>query len=115
MAVQARFLLQPHALVTYGIQRLQHVPRYVEAMKARLELLETDPDREAHANDQVREAMKIYQGLLDRLPKDRHAPPQVKDLRWQIEEFKVSLFAQQLGTARSVSLQRIRKAADKIR
>ena len=115
MAVQARFLLQPHALVTYGIQRLQHVPRYVEAMKARLELLETDPDREAHANDQVREAMKIYQGLLDRLPKDRHALPQVKDLRWQIEEFKVSLFAQQLGTARSVSLQRIRKAADKIR
>ena len=59
--------------------------------------------------------MKIYQQTVERLPSDRQASPQVKDLRWLIEELMVALFAQHLGTARSASLQRVRKAAGQIR
>ena len=115
MKKQVQLYAADHSLVTWGIQRLRHVPRYVEAMKERLTLLERDPDREAELAEELAEAMKIYQQTVERLPSARQASPQVKDLRWLIEELMVALFAQHLGTARSASLQRVRKAAGQIR
>ena len=115
MKKQVQLYAADHSLVTWGIQRLRHVPRYVEAMKERLALLERDPDREAELAEELADAMKVYQQTVDRLPSARQASPQVKDLRWLIEELMVALFAQHLGTARSASLQRVRKAASQIR
>ena len=84
-------------------------------MKSRLELMESDPGKEEMLDAQVSEAVKYLQSTLGRLPQARAASPQIKDVRWMIEELRVSLFAQHLGTTRSVSVQRIKKALDKIR
>ena len=63
--------------------------------------------------NEVREPAKIDR--LARLPKGREKTREVKDIRWMIEELRVSLFAQRLGTARPISLRRIQKAVDKLR
>ncbi|WP_313770428.1 ATP-dependent RNA helicase HrpA [Corynebacterium anserum] len=103
-----------HAVARHGVAQLKHVPRYVRAMKARLELMDSDPDREENLDALVHSALQDYQATIDRLPRNRVASPQLKEVRWMIEELRVSLFAQNLGTARSVSVPRIRKALAKI-
>lgn len=115
MRRQLEFYVGNHSVARHGVERLRHVPRYVEAMKARLELLERDPEREVVLSTEVDSAWEAYQAALQRLPRARAESQKVKEVRWMIEELRVSLFAQHLGTARSVSVQRIKKAVDKIR
>jgi ATP-dependent helicase HrpA len=55
-----------------------------------------------------------FDELRRALPPARAAAPDVADIRWLIEELRVSLFAQQLGTARPVSEQRIYRAIDSV-
>lgn len=114
MKKQLDFYLGNHAVARHGVAQLKHVPRYVAAMKARLELMETDPDKEEILDEQVRETESYLAKTIGRLPQARSASPQIKDVQWMIEELRVSLFAQHLGTVRSVSVQRIKKALDKI-
>ena len=49
-----------------------------------------------------------------RIKRDKGEVPE-EALRWMIEELRVTLFAQRLGTAHAVSLRRIQKAVDKLR
>jgi len=51
-----------------------------------------------------------YADLLDALPPLRRRSPDVVDIGWLIEELRISLFAQTVGTARSVSAKRVRAA-----
>ena len=115
MQEQLDFFAGPHAVAKNGVQAMRHVPRYVAAMQARLDMLDTDPDKEADFDDEVREAKAALDATLQRLPAARANSPQIKEVRWMIEEFRVSLFAQQLGTTRTVSIPRIKKALAKIR
>jgi ATP-dependent helicase HrpA len=55
-----------------------------------------------------------YTELLAALSPTRAAAADVRDIAWQIEEFRVSLWAQQLGTPRPVSEQRIYRAIDAV-
>jgi Domain of unknown function (DUF3418). len=55
-----------------------------------------------------------YDALVSGLPLSRRAGADVQDLRWMIEELRVSLFAQTLGTPRPVSEKRIYKAMDQL-
>lgn len=114
MRAQLDFYVADHGVARHSIDRLRHVPRYVAAMNARLELMEQDPDREADLDDEVQEALSAYEATVNRLPGSRAASPQLRDVRWLIEELRVSLFAQGLGTAQSVSVQRVKKALAKI-
>ena len=52
---------------------------------------------------------------LQRLPEGRRKSVAVRDIGWMVQELRVSLFAQRLGTARTVSPQRIKKAIDKLK
>ncbi|WCZ36682.1 ATP-dependent RNA helicase HrpB [Corynebacterium heidelbergense] len=112
---QLGFYLPQHAVARHGVGHLKHVPRYVAAVKQRLEDLEAQPDRDEDLEEQVRQAFEYYRATVDRLPSARAHSPQLKEVRWMIEELRVSLFAQNLGTTRSVSVARIRKALEKIR
>jgi ATP-dependent helicase HrpA len=62
----------------------------------------------------VRTVLRAYDELRGALPPTRATAPDVVDVRWLIEEFRVSLWAQQLGTARPVSEKRIYRALDAI-
>lgn len=115
MRGQLGFYLGPHRVAKNGVENLRHVPRYVAAMKSRLSMMESDPDREAALDDQVRECTEAIAETRKRLPAARSASPQFKDVEWLVEEFRVSLFAQNLGTSRPASAARVKKALAKIR
>jgi ATP-dependent helicase HrpA len=98
-------LVFPGMVVTIGADRLQHLPRYLDAIDARLDKLRESPGKDleklraVHALEQEHAAVVAARGLTAALD----------DVRWLIEELRVQLFAQQLGTAVPVSEKRIRE------
>ena len=87
--------------------RLEHYPRYFEAMQVRLAGVEKDPHRDAERMARVEPFWQRYLQLLE----DGHDyDNNVDTYRWLIEEYRISLFAQQLGTRVKVSTQRLEKA-----
>jgi ATP-dependent helicase HrpA len=92
-------------------ERLQHYPRYLEAMLVRLASVEEDPRRDAVRMKQVEPHWQRYLELLEQ---GRDYDEAVDEYRWLIEEFRVSIFAQQLGTRTKVSEKRIEEAWRKI-
>ncbi|MDO4686177.1 MAG: DUF3418 domain-containing protein, partial [Corynebacterium sp.] len=115
MKQQLDFLLPPQAICIHGMQRLKHLPRYLAAMAIRLENLEDNPDHDANLQDSVVQASNYLNKKLEKLPIGREKSREVKDIQWMIQELRVSLFAQRLGTAYSISVRRIEKAVDKLR
>lgn len=115
MVSQLEFLLPPQAISIHGAQRLRHLPRYLHAMMVRLEEMNRDPDRDADRQDEVNAVEEYLESRLAKLPSNRRSTREVKDIRWQIQELRVSLFSQRLGTPMPVSVPRIRKMVDKLR
>ena len=115
MRAQLDFLLPRNAITVHGMSHLRHLPRYIQAMRIRLEDMNLDPDRDADRQAEVDNAKAYLSNRLRNLPAGREKTREVKDVRWMIEELRVSLFAQRLGTAHAVSLRRIQKAVDKLR
>ena len=91
--------------------RLEEIPRYLEAAGRRLEKLPRNPARDLEA---VRLQRRSWEPVRDELLAYRRAgepPDPVRaDCRWMLEELRVSLFAQELGTPRPVSVQRFERA-----
>ncbi|AGF72672.1 ATP-dependent RNA helicase HrpA [Corynebacterium halotolerans] len=115
MTAQLAFLLPQNAVTLHGIAHLRHLPRYLQAMRIRLEEMALDPDKDADRQDEVAAAREYLDRKLAKLPKGRGKTREVREIRWMIEELRVSLFAQRLGTARPISRRRIEKAVDKLR
>ncbi|MCP1387235.1 ATP-dependent RNA helicase HrpA [Corynebacterium sp. TA-R-1] len=115
MKAQLRFFLPKHAVTIHGAQHLQHLPRYIEAMRIRLDDMRLDPDRDADRQAVVDEAKRYVESRMRQLPANRRKSKAYKDILWRIEELRVSLFAQRLGTPQPVSQRRIEKLADKLR
>ena len=93
-----------------GLSRLPHLRRYLRGMLQRIEKAPTALARDAQGQEVVDRVEEAYADLLDYLaPVDRRSEP-VLDVGWMIEELRVSLFANSLGTAQPVSEKRIRKA-----
>ncbi|GII59597.1 ATP-dependent helicase [Planotetraspora thailandica] len=95
-----------------GYDRLPDLHRYLRAVERRLEKLPDDPHRDREWMHRVHDVEDDYRDLLDRLKPAERAAKAVQDVRWMIEELRVSFFAQQLGTPAPVSEKRIRKAID---
>ncbi len=91
--------------------RLRHYPRYLEAMQLRLDGVEKDPRRDAGRMHQVE---PFWQQYLQLLEDGQDYDDDVDVYRWLVEEFRVSLFAQQLGAATRVSVKRLQQAWKKI-
>lgn len=112
MRGQLAFFLPKHAVTVHGIGHLQHLPRYIDAMRIRLEDMRLDPDRDADRQSVVDSVKRYLAAKMQRLPAAREKTKAYKDLLWQIEELRVSLFAQRLGTPKPVSQRRIEKKID---
>ncbi|MEO9323271.1 ATP-dependent RNA helicase HrpA [Nocardioides sp. C4-1] len=93
-----------------GARRLRRFPVYLRALEARRERLADSLQRDRQLMDQVVQLQDAYQHRLDALPAGRPPDDRVRQVRWMLEELRVSLWAQQLGTDGPVSDQRIRKA-----
>ncbi|MEJ6012465.1 ATP-dependent RNA helicase HrpA [Corynebacterium sp. H127] len=115
MRAQLAFLLPQNALSVHGVARLKHLPRYMKAMLQRLDDMDRDPDRDAMLQEQVAQCEAQLAKKLAALPIGRDKTKEAKDISWMLQELRVSLFAQQLGTAHPVSARRIEKAIMKLR
>ncbi len=91
--------------------RLKHYPRYLEAMVIRLASVEEDPRRDAA---RMKEVEPFWHQYLELLEQGRDYDETVDEYRWLLEEFRVSIFAQQLGTRAKVSVKRLQEAWRKI-
>nr|WP_279432138.1 ATP-dependent RNA helicase HrpA [Labedella phragmitis] len=92
-----------------GLARLQHLPRYISGVRLRAEKLADNPHRDRAWMNEFQAAFDRYTAAGGAIPIDPHGPPALVHARWMLEEYRVSLFATQLGTSESVSLQRITK------
>ncbi|MEQ3658516.1 MAG: ATP-dependent RNA helicase HrpA [Glaciecola sp.] len=91
----------------FGIHRLDDWNRYVTALQQRMDKLKVDPNRDRLNQLEVEKADSKYQEVLSKYKKQGLATNQLNEVEWMLEEFKVSLFAQQLGTSMPISLKRI--------
>ncbi len=103
-------LVKPGFVTETGWQRLPDLPRYLRALQVRLDKLPENPGRDRALAHQVETLEQEYEQALRRLHPARRDGEPAKQVRWMLEELRVSLFAQQLGTRYPVSDKRIRKA-----
>ncbi|GAB2875061.1 ATP-dependent RNA helicase HrpA [Nocardioides pacificus] len=93
-----------------GGSQLRHYPRYLQALEHRRERLDGQVSRDRQLMDQIGELQEAYLHRLAALPEGRPPDATLRGVRWLLEEYRVSLWAQHLGTAVPVSDARIRKA-----
>ncbi|MEU1544332.1 ATP-dependent RNA helicase HrpA [Nocardia sp. NPDC005745] len=98
-----------------GAARLRELPRYLQAAVARLEALPGSAVRDRQGMAEIDRVLAAYDRLVASLPQSRRHAPAVTEIWWMIEEFRVSLFAQKLGTPFPVSAKRIEKAIAAVR
>jgi ATP-dependent helicase HrpA len=96
-------------LADAGADRLRRFPTYLLAIRRRREHLEEQVARDRQQMDQVRPLEEAYLHQVAALQEGRPPGETLRRARWMLEEYRVSLFAQQLGTDGPVSDQRIRK------
>lgn len=101
-------LVHPRFLTATGRARLPDVVRYLRALVARLDKLPADPARDQERAARVAALEREHRQLLARL--GAAAGPQAREIGWMIEELRVSLFAQHLGTRQRVSEERVMRA-----
>lgn len=93
-----------------GLDRLRHLPRYLEAINVRVRKLVENPGRDRQAMNQLEPSIAAFERAGGTFPIDPEAPERLVRVRWMLEELRVGLFAQELRTAETVSPQRIAKA-----
>ena len=103
-------LLPPRFVTRTGAARLTDLVRYLTAIRRRLDQLPHAINADHQRMAQVHAVQDAYDELIQALPPARKTAADVGDIAWQIEELRVSLWAQQLGTPRPISEQRIYRA-----
>ncbi|MGK5549524.1 ATP-dependent RNA helicase HrpA, partial [Streptomyces sp. URMC 127] len=111
---QLAWLIKPGFVTEHGVRRLPDLLRYLVAVDRRLTQLPANADRDRSRMAKVKEMQDEYAWLLEQFPKGRPVPREALDVRWMIEELRVSYFAHALGTAHPVSDKRIVKAIDQL-
>jgi ATP-dependent helicase HrpA len=86
-------------------ERLPHLPRYLKALLVRAERAAVNPAKDQEKVKQILPFRQALQALNP--PAAEPARRALEEFRWMLEEFKVSVFAQELGTAQPVSAKRL--------
>jgi ATP-dependent helicase HrpA len=103
---QLAMLIYPGFLAGVGEGRVADVHRYVRAMERRLDHLPGNPGRDLEMMDRAHRLENEYERLADLLP----SSPELIDVAWMLQELRVSLFAQTIGTRGKVSEKRVERA-----
>ncbi|WP_166867920.1 ATP-dependent RNA helicase HrpA [Salinibacterium sp. ZJ70] len=105
-------LIHPGFVRRAGLAQLRRYPVYLAGITYRVQKLTENPGRDRAWQVQVDEATALYTKTGATLPHAGNTPPRLVAVRWMLEELRLSLFAQHLGAAGPVSVQRIRKALE---
>jgi ATP-dependent helicase HrpA len=104
---QLNLLVYKGFVYDFGYEKLDDWNRYVLALSQRFDKLKIDTNRDRRNQLDVDKAVAEYEQAIAKLQKSGVDTTPVDEVKWMIEEFKVSLFAQQLGTNMPISLKRI--------
>ncbi|MFN2309518.1 MAG: ATP-dependent RNA helicase HrpA [Gammaproteobacteria bacterium] len=107
---QLDHLIHPGFVLDTPPAQLGHLPRYLKAIARRLDRLEQNPAKDRPQAMQVEPHWARCKQRLAAVRSPGEIPEALQRYRWLIEEFRVSLFAQELGTAEKVSVQRLEEA-----
>lgn len=107
-----RRLMHKNFLRDTELAQLKHYPRYLRAINMRLDKLRTDPLRDERWQDEITPLELKYEQACKNLKGSM--PESLSNFRWQLEELRVSLFAQELRTPRPVSVKRLERAWERI-
>ena len=107
---QMENLVYPGFVAKTGYDQLVHIPRYLKAAQVRLTKLGPNLHRDNQLMLTVQNLEDSYDNAVKSLPAGTIVPDALRRVNWMIEELRVSFFAQELGTAYTVSEKRIAKA-----
>ncbi len=88
-------------------EALIHLPRYLRAIGLRLSKLRENPSRDTQRQAEIDPLWRAYCQRREAQRLQGHTNPALESYRWMLEEYRVSLFAQELGTAQPVSAKRL--------
>jgi ATP-dependent helicase HrpA len=103
-------LLHPHYLSRTEEEWLQQYPRYLQAIELRLEKYQRDLRQQCLLSEQLGQFWQQYKKKEQEHQARHERPAELIRFRWLLEEYRVSLFAQQLGTKVTVSDKRLKQA-----
>ena len=104
---QLRRLVQPDLMRSTPFGRLVHISRYLKAIHIRLQRLSHDPQKDQQKAAQVAPFWASYVKKRDETDAKGYVVPELEELGWLLEEFRVQTFAPELKTAVPVSVQRL--------
>ncbi len=107
---QLQHLLYPGFFSQTPWEQLPHLPRYLKGLKMRMDKYPTSIERDARHTQALAQLEQRWQQKIEQLRK-AHLPvtTQLQDFAWQLQELRVSLFAQELRTPYPVSVKRLEK------
>ncbi len=114
LQMQLRQLLFPGFLSITPWERLQHFPRYLKGMRLRLDKFSNNPQRDGQHGANIMSLWNQYAQLIEKHRLMGIHDPYLAEFRWQIEELRISLFAQELKTPAPVSVKRLQKLWEKV-
>jgi ATP-dependent helicase HrpA len=106
-AEELEALLPHNFLAEIPFGQLAHIPRYLKALATRMERAKLNPVKDKERAALVAPYIAKLKMLRENLPKSAEARRRAEEFRWMVEEYKVSVFAQEVGTAYPVSPKRL--------
>ena len=105
---QLERLIFPGFVCQVGESKLNDLKRYLIALQKRLEKLPVNPNQDRLNTIELHELEERYRALCKSMLTDETEDPALAEVYWMLEELRVSLFAQQLGTPYPISAKRVR-------
>jgi hypothetical protein len=115
LVLELHGLLPPRFLEQISFDRLKELPRYLKALLTRLERAALNPQKDAERAAQLAPYAQVVAGFAAKPSSIPEARAMQEEFRWLVEELKVSLFAQELGTAVPISAKRLDQKLEQLR
>jgi ATP-dependent helicase HrpA len=111
---QLRKLVYPGFLEATPWEKLQHLPRYLKGMVLRMDKYSGNPERDQRHASAITGLWQQYEQRLEKHGKAGISDSVLGEFRWQIEELRISLFAQELKTPYPISVKRLQKLWEEV-
>ena len=111
---QLRKLVYPGFLEATPWEKLQHLPRYLKGMVLRMDKYSGNPERDQRHASAIAGLWQQYEQRLEKHGKAGISDSILGEFRWQIEELRISLFAQELKTPTPISVKRLQKLWEEV-
>jgi ATP-dependent helicase HrpA len=107
---QLQNMIYPEYLQHTGLSRLKHFPRYLKGILVRLQKYDNNPGKDSQASKILAPFMNKYLEAAEQWQELTSAQQEkLEACHWMLEEFRISLYAQELGTASPASEKRLEK------